>query len=153
MRALIFAILSLAAFFANPVAAATDTPFAVGQVWTLKGDAYETTRVEIGKTEIWDDGKPIVHITVFNAPVTDDANTVVAHTTVGHMPYAEDALRRSVGTLVESNASPYPDFAGGYDMWKQAKGGVFTVTVQQAITAVITAARQAGHTPAPASSN
>ena len=148
MRALVLAILSFAAIFAIPLTAAAETPFAAGQIWTLTGDGYANTRVLIGKTEVWDNGKPIVHVTVLNAPVTDDANNVLGQTTIAHMPYTEDALRHSVGELVEAHAAPFPDFDSGYAMWKKAKGGVFTITVQQGISTVIKAALQAGQKPA-----
>ena len=60
------------------------------------------------------------------------------------MPFAESAIERSV-TSLERESGPVPDFAEGYQQWRQAfdagKGGVFTITVAEAFDAVTSIAR------------
>ena len=48
-----------------------------------------------------------------------------------HMPFARDSIERSVTKLV--NEGSVPDFQAGYDEWRSACGGVYTITVGEAI--------------------
>ena len=125
--------------------ALAETPFAAGQIWTLKGNDYPTAQVLIDRLEIFD-GKPIAHITIFHVPVTNDAGEVTGETVVGHMPFTEEALRRSVGALVQADSPIFDQFEAGYADWKAANGGVFTITVPEGIAIVL----QAMHNPPPA---
>jgi len=111
--------------------ALAETAFAPGQVWTLKGDAYPGAVVEVGKTETVA-GHAVVHITVLRIPVTDAAGQP-ARTVIAHMPFDETALRKSVGDLVQTYAPPFERFQEGYDAWKSANGGVFTIPVAEAV--------------------
>jgi len=48
-----------------------------------------------------------------------------------HMPFARDAVERSVTKLVkEGNV---PEFQDGYDEWRKDCGGVYTITVAEAV--------------------
>ena len=48
-----------------------------------------------------------------------------------HMPFARDAVERSVTKLVKERS--VPDFQAGYDAWKNACGGVYTISVADAV--------------------
>ena len=54
----------------------------------------------------------------------------------GHMPFSEDAVRRSVNGLERSDASVTATFRSGYKEWKSANGGVFTITIPEAVAYV-----------------
>lgn len=113
--------------------------FHAGQVWvftppTNQPDARLTVlRIESG-------GKlgTIVHIAISGVSYGD------GQTQIQHLPFAESAVERSV-TKLERESGPVPDFAEGYQMWRQAfdagKGGVFTNTVAEAFDAVTSIAR------------
>jgi len=126
----LMAILALFGLVAAAPALA-ETAFAPGQIWTLKSDAFPGALVEIGKTESLG-GHPIVHVTVLNVPVINAAGQPDT-TTLGHLPFDEAALRKSVGELVKTGAPPYPRFEEGYDTWKSANGGVFTISLPEVI--------------------
>lgn len=49
-----------------------------------------------------------------------------------HMPFTRDAIERSVVKVAKEDG-PVPDFNEGYDEWRRACGGVYTITVAEAI--------------------
>ncbi len=49
-----------------------------------------------------------------------------------HAPFSQAVLNASVTHLSTSKAS-FPDANGGIDQWRQAQGGVFTITVAEAV--------------------
>jgi hypothetical protein len=55
-----------------------------------------------------------------------------APNTFEHMPCTRHALERSVTKLVKDNMA-VPEFRAGYDNWRGACGGVYTITVAQAL--------------------
>ena len=129
MRQLILSVLLWACCLAPGVAVA-ETPFAPGQVWTLSDKAFPDALITIDKVETWN-GRPIVHISVTNLP------PAAGITTVAHMPFADSALRASVGTLVQADGQPFAGFQDGYRQWQDAKGGVYTITVGKALQLAI----------------
>lgn len=48
------------------------------------------------------------------------------------MPFARDALERSITRIVKES-SEVPDFKAGYEEWRKDCGGVYTITVAEAI--------------------
>lgn len=48
------------------------------------------------------------------------------------MPFTRDAIERSVVKVAKEDG-PVPDFNEGYDEWRRACGGVYTITVAEAI--------------------
>jgi hypothetical protein len=51
--------------------------------------------------------------------------------TIQHMPFSREALDRSVTKLLKNG--PVPEFQEGYDEWRKACGGFYTITVAEAI--------------------
>jgi hypothetical protein len=49
-----------------------------------------------------------------------------------HMPFTRDAIERSVSKLLKEN-SEIPDYKSGYDEWQRDCGGVYTITVAEAV--------------------
>lgn len=108
--------------------------FHAGQVW-----AFHTPRdqpnARLTVLRVEDGGKvgTVVHIAISDVLFGD------GQTTLPHLPFAESAIERSVTTL-ERESGPTPDFANGYQLWRQAfdagKGGVFTITVADAFETV-----------------
>ncbi len=50
-------------------------------------------------------------------------------------------LAGSVTELLRED-EPLPDFAGGYEQWKEANGGIWTVPIAEIIDALATAINQ-----------
>jgi hypothetical protein len=49
------------------------------------------------------------------------------------MPFEQPALAASVDRLLATGVSPPSGFEGVYKHWQDAKGGIFTINVEQAI--------------------
>ncbi len=135
MRALLLSICLLLGFAGTPMLAQAQATFTPGQVWTLADPAYPSVRVVIDKIETMGETS-IVHISLLDVPVSDRPGEGV---TFAHMPFSAEALRRSVGVLVETRDGPFSDYEAGYREWQQAHGGFFTVTVPEGIAFVLQA--------------
>lgn len=110
-------------------AASQKHDFSPGQVWTFRLDAGEPaatlTVLKVGTLEKVGD---VVHISVSAVRVPSGV------TRIGHLPMSRAALDKSVIELVRTDKAP-PDL-GGYEAWKNAKGGVFTTSVSDAMSFV-----------------
>jgi hypothetical protein len=137
-----------AAILAIVVLAAVGSPgqrapdFAVGQVWdytSRPGEASSTVTVlRIDRPE----GQPaIVHVAIMGLHVKNPHAPTGFSSDIKHVPMSEVALRSSVTKLVRTN-SQLPDYEAGYAQWKQARGGVFTVSVADAVDFVERAMNQ-----------
>jgi hypothetical protein len=96
-----------------------------GQVWSLQIPDAPQARLLILRVESLLGVGTIVHVAVGDVPVT-----------VGHMPFTEDAIDRSVLELVRTE-SLGANALEGYDEWRRAfdneGAGVFSVTVAEAL--------------------
>lgn len=103
--------------------------FAVGQEWSLKSGAGAPAKIVIGMVESLR-GKRVVSVSIIDIPLYAGR---VQFSTIADAPFDEAALRASVDRLIGVKV-PSPDgFVGGYDEWKQNRGGVYTVTVGEVI--------------------
>jgi len=110
-----------------------DGKYRVGEVWnyeTRPGDEGSTFTVL--KVEAWPRAGVIVHVCVEGFRVASPHAPNGVYERIGHMPFAEDAIDRSVTTRA-SAGSPLPDDGGGYENWRRARGGWFTITVAEAV--------------------
>lgn len=113
-----------------------DSRFRPGQVWAFKTPADQPdARLTILLVESRAPTGTIVHVAVSGLTLPTGGSTIQ------HMPFTEDAIARSVTTLLESSG-PIPDFAEGYLRWKQDKGGVFTTTVAEGLDAIVSAVKK-----------
>jgi hypothetical protein len=103
--------------------------FSPGQVWTFHLDASEpAATLTVLKVETLEKLGEVVHISVSAVRVPSGV------TRIGHLPISIAALEKSVVALVGTDNAP-ADLAG-YEQWKRAKGGVFTVSVSEAMSFV-----------------
>ena len=109
----------------------TTPNFAIGQEWTVKTPSLSTAKIIIGRIEPFQN-KTVIHITIIDIPnlVGGGSNKL---TQIDHIPFDESALAESVGNLIAVGVTIPPDFDAGYRQWKKDRGGVFTVSVAQAI--------------------
>jgi hypothetical protein len=127
MRAIFAALVLLAVVALGAAAQPATHDYAVGQVWkyhTQPGDADSLIR--IGAIEespvvgtIYHIGVIGVHVPGMNVP-----------TTIGHLPVSRHTLDMSVTELTKSEAA-FPDMASGIEQWRQAHGGVFTISIAE----------------------
>jgi hypothetical protein len=134
----LFAILALATivFATRAETGSTMIPdFAPGQEWSIKSASPTTAKVVIGRLETWEHSKIIVHVSIIDVPLP--RGVAGATTSIGHMPFDKAALAASADRLLSRNVPLAPEFESGYEQWKSAKGGVFTIGVEKAIEIVV----------------
>jgi len=51
------------------------------------------------------------------------------------MPFARSALERSITKLLHDSVA-LPDYEEGYQRWKNAQGGAYTITVREALDVI-----------------
>ncbi len=130
---LVWLVILFAAPAAHAQAATTPVPdFAPGQEWSIKSASPLPAKVVVGRVETWQD-KTVVHVSILDVPIQAGTPGAGAITEIAHMPFEKSALAASVDRLVATGVSPSPNFEAGYEGWQSAKGGVFTITVPQAI--------------------
>jgi hypothetical protein len=107
--------------------------YAEGQVWEYRvrpGD--EGSLLKIQQIEIlpeFAERGPVYHISVIGVRIAGQ------RTDLQHIPVARGTLDASV-TRLAPNAPEFPDPAEGIRQWREARGGVFTIAMEQ-ITAFV----------------
>lgn len=136
-------VVGLLLFLALPAQAAEPRDFAPGQLWSVKPIAAATMRIVIGKIEP-QGGRTVVHVWVTAIKGFPDVPGLGRFEGIGHMPFDAEALARSVDRLLATDVAPADDFEAGYATWQAEKGGVFTMSVPQAVDATYRNATQKG---------
>ena len=134
LRVALLAIVTFAVQVGIANAQAPD--FVPGQEWSIKSASPTTAKVIIGHVEPW--GNTVsVSVSVVDIPTPKGGTGAIIATQIGHMPFEKSALAASVDRLVATGVSPLPQFESGYEQWKEAKGGIFTISVEKAIETVL----------------
>jgi hypothetical protein len=109
------------------------TRYKAGQVWKYKTRQSEPNSIlKILRVEHYSDTSIVIHIAVENVHVRNVTSSSGFVERIPHLPISEQALDSSVVELIDEKI-PLPDFQDGYDIWKESKGGVFSVTVAEAV--------------------
>ena len=115
----------------------TDHPtYRAGQVWrysTRPGEEGSTLLIQCVERD--EKLGTIIHIGVAGLNLRGAG---ASKGEIGHMPFAEAAITRSVLTLLSESESPRT--SQGYSLWRQAfeegKAGIFTISVAEAVSFV-----------------
>jgi len=111
--------------------AANDSKFHPGQVWQYKTrPGEEKSFVTILKIESLPKGT-VVHVRVDHVRLKNCSGGAELDT-IEHMPFSRDAIERSVTKLLKEE-SRIPDFQAGYDDWRKACGGFYTISIAEAV--------------------
>jgi hypothetical protein len=121
----------------------TDTQnseFKVGQVWNYKTRSNETnSTLTICKVETVEKLGTVVHISISDVKIKSPQNKDGEAQVISHLPFAESAVKQSVTQILRVGVAP-TNYVEGYQIWRNAvengKGGVWTVTVAEAINAM-----------------
>jgi hypothetical protein len=109
---------------------AQDNKFHPGQVWQYKTrPGEENSFVTILKVESLPKGI-IIHVRIDKVRLKNCAGGPEPET-IEHMPFAREAIENSVTKLLKED-SKIPDFQG-YDDWRNACGGVYTISIAGAV--------------------
>jgi hypothetical protein len=133
-------VLAMVLVLALPARAADPRDFAPGQLWSVKGAAL---KVIVGKVEPLRD-RTVVHVSVTGISGFPALPGIGDFDAVSHMPFDAAALAASVDRLLASDATPLRDFEIGYAEWKSNAGGVYGLSVPQAVEATWRAITQRG---------
>jgi hypothetical protein len=109
-----------------------DSKFYPGQVWQYKTRlGEEKSFLTILRVESLPKSGTIIHVRVDNVRLRNCTGGPEPDK-FEHMPFTRDAIERSVTELLKKN-SEIPDYKTGYDEWHSACGGVYTITVAEAV--------------------
>jgi hypothetical protein len=125
MRRAALAGILFAATSAFPMSAFAQ--LAEGQVWTFKNARSDEARIAIYKIEPIG-SREAVHVTIYNLP---KEGMFIGE--ISHMPFERKALEASLDHLTDERAPPTDKVEEGYRTWQAANGGIFTITVSEAI--------------------
>ncbi len=114
------------------VEASAPINFVAGQEWSIKSASPTTAKVIIGRVEPWRD-KVSVSVSIVDIPIPQGDPGAGGVTQIAHIPFDKTALAASVDQKLSDHVSPAPQFENGYEQWKSAKGGIFTIRVEKAI--------------------
>ena len=114
--------------------------FKVGQVWKYANrNGEDSSTLTILKIEKYEKGDTIIHIRVDNVKINSPQSATGYTNFIGHLPYSEIAISKSVTSLVGQNEN-LPDFSEGYNQWKEAwdngKAGYWTIELKEAIDGI-----------------
>jgi hypothetical protein len=102
---------------------------AVVQEWSISGS---TAKIVIGRIERFRTSIA-VHVSIIDIPVSQSGDRTNQLTRVSHIPFEKSALTASLDKLLATGVAAPADFEAGYRQWKGQHGGIFTVSVAQAI--------------------
>lgn len=106
--------------------------FSVGQEWSVKSASPTTAKIIVGGVEAWRDTVS-VNVSIVDIPIPQGMPGAGGVTQIAHIPFDKTALAASVDRLLATGVSPDPRFESGYKQWQDAKGGIFTISVEKAI--------------------
>lgn len=115
-----------------------------GQRWSYRTrDQDVGSTLVIGKVQKRLMKPPIFHVFVNGIASPDSADPIV----IGHMPFSEKAIDGSVLELLKSGVVVPPSFDDGVATWNKQKGGVFDLTVSEAVDVVVSVAQTPRNDP------
>jgi len=130
-------LIALAALAAAPALAST--PLQVGQTRScLSNGEGKQLFITVGRIEPFDQDHTAVSVSLFNeAPGAQVPG-------VAHAPIDSVVLETSCPNIATHSFPLSPEFEQGYGQWKDANGGLFTVTVDRIYDMAVSAMAKAG---------
>lgn len=112
---------------------ASKQTFRAGQEWRFAGRPSDPKpTLVIVKVEALPKVGDVVHISVRGVQIRNSRAPAGYVDSLPHLPFSPAALQRSVTSLVADSVA-LPNFEPGYEKWRQDQGGVFTISVREAL--------------------
>lgn len=117
--------------------------FEAGQIWRYRTRAGEDqSRACIARVDMLDNGTPVFHlyldgVRIANPHVADGSGI---QTCLPHVPVSLHTLQASL-TELQASQQPMPDISEGWQQWKDAQGGIFTITLAEILDTIEQAMR------------
>jgi hypothetical protein len=124
----------------------SEVKYKVGQMWSYEARPHEEKSYFI-IVKIESDAKlgTIVHIAMRGLKMKNPRSPDGISDTVNHMPFTEEAVKRSSLKLLQEKVE-LPDYKEGYQMWRDAfdaqRAGVYTITLAEAVMVMETSLNQ-----------
>ncbi len=124
----------------NHQTSANTTKYKVGQVWKYHNRPNEdSSTFTILKIEKYEKGDTIIHIRIDGVRIYNPNLKNGESDFIGHLPFSNKAISASATTLI-AEKTDIPDFAEGYNNWKDAwlkgEGGYWTVDIKEAVEGI-----------------
>ena len=105
----------------------------VGQEWQFEGRPADPdpTLVIVLIEQLPEMGE-VVHVSVRGVRIRNPRSASGFSDKLPHMPFSRAAIEGSVTKLVHDSVA-LPAYEEGYNQWKNAHGGVFTISVREAL--------------------
>lgn len=121
-------------------------PLRAGQVWRyFNRPGEDSSFLVITRVESYPKIGEVVHIRLDGLRIANPLHPSGVSEEIGHLPFAGDAVRRSVTVLIRDDEPP-PEDDEGYRTWQKAfkkgEGGVFTIPVAEVVEGMEQALRQ-----------
>ena len=105
----------------------------VGQEWSFTGRPTDPApTLIIDRIEDVPKVGEVVHVSVRGVHIRNPNVAGGISTELQHLPFARSALENSLVKLLKDSVA-LPDFEPGYEAWKRAKGGAFSISVREAL--------------------
>ena len=107
----------------------------------MKGALALDTRIVIG--DVGRHGaETLVHVSIINVLTPEDIAPGGRRITIGHAPFTEDALARSVDALERGGVEPAQAFLDAYDIWSTEEGAdAYSITAAESLEQIFAALR------------
>jgi hypothetical protein len=114
-----------------------ESHYKVGQVWSYKTrKSEEQSTITIVKIDSDSNFGNIIHVSITGLKMKNPNSITEPVDTIGHMPFTEKAIDKSVIKLIKENAD-LPDYEEGYEEWRIAfeerKAGVYKDSISDAV--------------------
>lgn len=114
--------------------------FETGQLWRYKTRPTEgDSRILIQRVEYDERLGEIVHIRVVGLKFKGPKGPL---SVLPHLPYSGPALRKCLTALESSGDRVTTDYLEGYEVWQEARGGIFTADVASVLDSIEKATAQ-----------
>jgi hypothetical protein len=114
-----------------------ESHYKIGQVWSYKTRKHEDQST-LTIVKIDSDSKlgNIIHISITGLKMKNPDSENDPIDTIGHMPFTEKAIDKSVIKLIKEDSN-LPDYKEGYDEWRIAfdnkQAGIYKISVSEAV--------------------
>lgn len=135
--ALSFAVAAAVSAQGPALTETTESRFKVGQAWSYKTrPGEERSYFIVVRVEKHQKLGNIVHVALRDLRMKNPRSADGYSDTVNHMPFAEEAVRKSAVKLLKEKTE-LPAYEKGYGIWREAfdaeRAGVYTITLAEAV--------------------
>ena len=112
-----------------------DEKYTAGQIWSYKFRPEEgASTITILRVESFEKLGTVVHVRINDVHLKNCQGASKLNW-IAHAPFAKDAIDRSVLRRMKSE-SDLPNFKEGYEAWRSACGGAYTISIAEMLNVV-----------------